>query len=617
MPVGRTILILISVLATAILAVAVIGALPLVVPTDFAVQQLQQAVKAATGRTLTVSGAPRIVLWPELSIEADDAVLSNPPGLYHGQLAAIPRLRLKIDAPGAVRTAARGQKAHPDQSAHHLGQRRRRPRQLVVGRRRIDIPAATAGYRQLLDSLAAAPLQIENGVVRFVDERTGRTILPLTGADLMASFAGPASPFAAHGYVMWNRQRVAMTLFVKDPARIPGQGWPIDVTLNSPLLKFAFSGRAVLNHQASLSGTAELATPSVRDLSGWTGFRLGSGRGLGPLATSGAFDLTNGVLSLTKTVMALDGMNGQGNLKIDFTGDKPRVTAALGMDRLDLNAYAGSAGRRQPFQAAGDDDWSDGELDFAPLRALEAKLSLAVSELRLGGVRTGKANIAAELGGGVLDLSVTDAELYGGRASGRMVLNGSRPLPAVQAAIRAENVDGAALLGSGIGLDTLTGPTALTLSLAESSQREIVSTLRGTAEFRMVDGALRDLNLLKMLRDVKKEILAGWQPAAASRTVFRKLSAHFALEDGIATSRDLQLVAPELTISGSGQADLLRKALDFKVVPKLAAAPAGQSAPVETAALAVPVVVGDRGQARRSIRTSPASWKIPGPAMTP
>ncbi len=98
MPVRRTILILISVLATAIMAVAVVGALPLVVPTDFAVRQLQQAVKAATGRTLTVSGAPRIVLWPELSIEADDAVLSNPPGLYHGQLAAIPRLRLKIDA---------------------------------------------------------------------------------------------------------------------------------------------------------------------------------------------------------------------------------------------------------------------------------------------------------------------------------------------------------------------------------------------------------------------------------------------------------------------------------------------------------------------------------------
>ena len=85
----------------------------------------------------------------------------------------------------------------------------------------------------------------------------------------------------------------------------------------------------------------------MRDLSGWTGFRLGSGRGLGPLAASGPFDLTNGVLSLTNPVMALDGMKQPGNIKIDFTGDKPRVTAALGMDRLDLNAYAGSADRRQ------------------------------------------------------------------------------------------------------------------------------------------------------------------------------------------------------------------------------------------------------------------------------
>jgi hypothetical protein len=119
----------------------------------------------------------------------------------------------------------------------------------------------------------------------------------------------------------------------------------------------------------------------------------------------------------------------------------------------------------------------------------------------------------------------------------------------------------------------------------------VISTLRGTAEFRMLNGALRDINLMGMLRDVKKDILAGWQPAADSRTVFRQLSATFALEDGIATSNDLQLVAPELTITGSGQADLLRRALDFKVVPTLAAAPAGGPAANEAAALAVPLVV--------------------------
>ena len=48
MPVRRTILILISVIAMAIMALAVIGALPLVLPTDFAVQQLvtQPSVEA-------------------------------------------------------------------------------------------------------------------------------------------------------------------------------------------------------------------------------------------------------------------------------------------------------------------------------------------------------------------------------------------------------------------------------------------------------------------------------------------------------------------------------------------------------------------------------------------
>jgi AsmA protein len=592
MPVRRTILILISVIAMAIMALAVIGALPLVLPTDFAVQQLVQAVKAATGRTLTVSGAPRIVLWPELSIEADDAVLSNPPGLYHGQLAAIPRLRLKIDASSLLARRLEVKQltlVNPRITLVSDGEGRAN---WAFGGAGSSSPAAGAPYRQLLDSIAAAPIRIENGVVRFVDERTGRTV-SLTGADLMASFATSDSPFAVHGYVLWNGQRVAMTLFVKDPARIPGQGSPIDVTLDSPLLKFSFSGRAVLNREASLSGTVEMSSTSLRELSGWTGFRLGSGRGLGPFAANGSFDLTNGVVSLSKTVMALDGMNGQGNIKIDLTGDKPRVTAALGVDRLDMNIYAGIADRRQPSHSANDDDWSDRELDFSPLRALDANLSFAASELRIGGLKTGKANIAAELGGGVLDLTIKDTELYGGKASGRLVLNGSRPVPAVQAAIRAENVEGAPLLAGAAGLDALTGTTSMTLSLAGAgrSEREVISTLRGTAEFRMLNGALRDISLMGMLRDVKKDILAGWQPAADSRTVFRQLSATFALEDGIATSSDLQLVAPELTITGSGQADLLRRALDFKVVPTLAAAPAGEPAANEAAALAVPLVV--------------------------
>jgi AsmA protein len=589
MPVRRTILVLISVLALVIMAVAVVGALPLVLPVDFAVQQLQQAVKATTGRTLTVSRAPRIVLWPELAIEADDVVLSNPPGLYHGQVAAIARLRIKIDA-------------------RSLLERRLAVRQLTLINPRLTLVSdgegranwtsggaaepASAAYQPLLASIAAAPIRIENGVVRFVNERTGGAF-SLTGADLLVNFATPETPFAARGYVLWNRQRVALTLFVKDPARIPGQGSPIDITLDSPLLKFAFSGRAVLNREASLAGTAELTTPSLRELSGWSGYRLGAGRGLGSFTATGPFDLTNSVLTLSKTIINLDGMNGQGSIKVDLAGDRPKVTAALGLDRIDLNVYAGIATLKEASQSDDDDDWSDRALDFAPLRMLDANLSLAASELRIGSLRTGKTAMVADLGGGVLDLAIKDAALYGGKASGRLVLNGSRQVPAVQAALRAENIDGAPLFDNWIGLDALTGATTMSMSLAGAghTQREMISTLRGTAEIRIVNGALREMNLVRMLRDVKKQILAGWQPAADSRTVFRDLSATFALQDGIAASRDLQLVAPEISITGAGQADLLRKALDFKLVPKLASGTVGSGGLAETAVLAVPLVV--------------------------
>ena len=79
------------------LLVAAILALPFIIPHDFIAGQLKQAVKAETGRTLTIGEAPKLVFWPDFAVTLKDVRLSNPPGLFEGQVAQMDEMRIRIE----------------------------------------------------------------------------------------------------------------------------------------------------------------------------------------------------------------------------------------------------------------------------------------------------------------------------------------------------------------------------------------------------------------------------------------------------------------------------------------------------------------------------------------
>ena len=172
---------------------------------------------------------------------------------------------------------------------------------------------------------------------------------------------------------------------------------------------------------------------------------------------------------------------------------------------------------RLPAGRPGDDNWSDGELDFAPLPALEAKLFLGC----LGAAPRRRADRQGQ---------------HCRRAGGRR----SRPVRQRRRALWRQGIGppgpqrlapGSGLAGrnsaprtsrarrcsaAGFGLDALTGTTSLTLSLAgvgrggRSARSSRPCAARRSSAWSMARCAT--LDLLKMLRDVKKDILAGWQP---------------------------------------------------------------------------------------------------------
>ncbi len=548
----------------AVLAVALaVAALPWLAPSRFAVDALAEAVKQATGRTLTVNGGVTASLWSNTGITLNDVVISNPPGGDPGQVAAIEAVRISLQ-PGAILS------------------RRMEPSAIDVIRPRLSLVTSAEGKPNWLppEGLAGValpyPVRIEGGDIRYLDERTG-AVVQVTEANLKLTPPAGETPAGVEGHLTWNGQRVAMSLDVKSPQRLVAEGSPVDIAIDAAPLKASFSGRASLAQGLSLAGTGEADSPSMRDFLRWIGDGTPGGPGLGAFRATAAVDSQGASVKLSDLVLSLDGMNAKGRATLDLRGARPKLDAAFGVDRIDADIYV----PRGPVS----EDWSDAPLSFAGLKALDATLDIAGGGFAFRDLSLGKLTAKVKLDGGRLGADIAEAELWGGTLKGTVALDGAAPVPALSIDVEAKAIDAgqafATLTGSGAMRGR--GEVALTVSAAGASQREMVGTLKGAAWVSFADGSVEGVDLAQTVQQASSAIVTGWQgapeqgQASVERTPFTLLQGGFAIVDGLSATKDLVLQGPVLTVAAQGIVDLLRRSLDLKAVVTLPP-PAGGAA---------------------------------------
>ena len=149
------------------------------------------------------------------------------------------------------------------------------------------------------------------------------------------------------------------------------------------------------------------------------------------------------------------------------------------------------------------------------------------------------------------------------------------------------------LLRSAAGFDKLDGRMQAKISVQSTgqTQRAIMSNLNGTAFATFQDGAIRGLNVAQMIRSLTSNTLSGWQENREQTTDLSQLSASFRIEQGQATSGDLNLVGPLVKMTGAGTVDLGRKSLAFRVEPKLVMTTEGQGRAADPVGFGIPVVI--------------------------
>ncbi|MDB5517581.1 MAG: AsmA protein [Tardiphaga sp.] len=524
-------------------AVIVVIALLLMIgiPSGFLTSAIQDRVERETGYKLVVSGATRLGIWPSLNVTLNDITVEDPK-------ARDPDSRLTIGSVQAdipLRSALSG---HPQVTELVVN----KPVLYVPLRRERDARIDNAPKPTAPSGAAAANdftidhVKVIDGAVAFANLRDrvenridGINADAIIGADRQVSFAGSARS---------GDQPLKFDIKAALPAgSIERQNIPVELMLDSP----------------GLMGRALSAKAQVR--------------------ANGAVLAINGVSG------TLDGVPFNGWASADLSS-KPLVKLDLDFQRFDI----GTPSRGKPtVSPQPGKPWSNEPINLAGLNYVDAQIRISAAELNIGAARFAPAAVDAALGSGVLKAQFSHLGVYGGEADGELTVDVSASTPNYMLRSDLAGVRALPLLSGLADFDKIDGKMQAKLAFRSSglSQRAIVSDLNGTAFVVFQDGAIRDLNIAKMIRSLTSGTLSGWQEGRDQTTDLAQLSASFRIEQGQATTSDLTLVGPLVRMTGTGTVDLPAKSLVFRVEPKLVMTTEGQGSAANPVGLGIPVAI--------------------------
>ncbi|MEM8689276.1 MAG: AsmA family protein [Pseudomonadota bacterium] len=591
-------LILRTLLALVVLVVVAVVAIPFLLPSGWIAEKVAEQVKAHTGRTLAFSQDTSLSFFPDIALTLKNAQLSNPPDMPEGNVASMEALRLKVALQPLFSRKVEVQEFRLVKPVVNL---------LVTadGKSNWRLPETQAGAGQDSSSgsgqsgqsfaptdITLGPLNIEGGKLLYLDERSG-TALKIDDINAAISLPKLDGPVAIKGDLVWNGEKVALDFKADEPAALAeDRASAVSFTLAAKPLAMGYAGKISLQQGLNLAGGVNVKTPSLRGLAAWAGSPLAPGKGLGPFSVKSSLSYSQDKISLQKATLQLDGMNARGDLAVDLKGAVPFVSGRLGVDKIDVNAYTG-AGSEGGGGSAASGKWSTAKIDMSGLRAVNANLSLNAGNIIFKKTTLTKAVVALTLKGGVLDAKLTNVGLYGGTAAGALRLNGARQVPSLAGSLRTKGVNAYPLLKDFAGFEWLEGATAITaqVSAAGRSQADMVSTLGGKLNITFTDGAIRGVNVAKMIRGATKNILSGWENEPAEKTDFSVFAANFNIAKGIATTNDLKLNGPLVRLTGKGSVSMPPKRLSFLISPKVVASLKGQGGLDDLSGVTVPFKV--------------------------
>jgi len=419
---------------------------------------------------------------------------------------------------------------------------------------------------------------------------------------------GLDDPLRLTGGLSWKGDGFTVTGSASVAPILAGLSAPVSAKIKSSKVALGFDGQA--SATGNVEGAVSVDTPNLRGLLAWIGQTVEAGSGLQAFKASGLFAKTGNTVSFDETSFMLDGSSGRASGKVTL-GGRPTIQANMVLDALVLDPYlsggggSNSQGSASSSSGSGTSNttvaapaprtgakWSTAPIDFGGLKAADVDFRISTQSIKINDIKIGRSQLAATIENGMLTANLEELNLYQGNGTGSVTLNGASATPEASARFALNGVRAYPLLRDSADFEWLDGGAAINLNVSTRgrSQNELVSALNGTAGFTFEDGAIRGINIPRMVRGLSVDTLLGWQENPEAKTDFSSLKASFQIQNGVATNQDLSLVGPLVQATGQGVTNLPNKTLDWRVDPKVVPSLEGGSNE-QLAGLGVPVMI--------------------------
>jgi AsmA protein len=385
--------------------------------------------------------------------------------------------------------------------------------------------------------------------IRLTDARLSFGAAVIDKVEAGLSWAGGGRPFSVSGYGIYEGRPVEVAVTLSDAKALAGgEAAPMRARIEGGGARLTFDGTARVDGGPHFSGDLRARAASLRETLQWLG--LPAPRRTSPLtgfSLAGRASADRKGVAITDAELNLEGGSFLGAGRIALVHGRPNVEATLDASLIDLAPYV--EGIAPAVNET--DGWSPKRLDLRPLAGYDLDLRLSADEVRFGAWRLGATAATLAISDGAIDLSVGEADAYGGVVGGRFSLAPERGSTRMRLQAASTDVDLGRALADIVAQPWLTGTLTSDFAIegVGASAAEIVSTLSGRGSARVVGGALKGIGRSKTLA------LAGLRGSmdvdhASAKLIFSR---------GVADIDDFAIAGEDAAFTLSGDARLVER----------------------------------------------------------
>lgn len=382
---------------------------------------------------------------------------------------------------------------------------------------------------------------------------------------------------------------------------LSGQASPLTGKFSAPDLNADLSGKVSLGGSPAFEGDLDASTPAVgkliQKLAGQANAALAS---LGPGKLKGKAKLSGQSLSFADTAFEADGKSGTFTGDIALAGPRPKISGALDVALIDVDALTGrtpaAAATLEAIEDTAPSDgyattwdallaeldeienppvpaaqleaapaaaWSTAPIDLSALRTVDLDLAVTARKVRYGTLDIKDAKIATKLDNGELAARIDDVKVGAGSGTGLIDIKARGTQHAAAMAIKLKGVEAEPLTYELSGKPLLKGASDVDINTSATgkSLNQLVSTLDGGARFDMKQGKLRGWDIGKMVEELWN--YKGWGFNPQRVTPFDKLTANYVIKKGTMKSApDLNFRGPTAGVKSVGDVIVPQRMLD-------------------------------------------------------